>query len=218
MEIEELERLMEASTRAPAVLKRVVYQEKTELDIIKHALALMQTVRIGERELTLPGLKRNIPLILGVLVEFREKKKRNVMPLPFAGADDIAIEHIRPEIFDEDNFEKTYTAVGTDHIIPKTTGVYEVDEDEVIIITDLVEMRPDITVTAVQATVDEKKMKPAEMRKDLKISDLQMYELEYPWIADVSIDIDAKIEYTGTSELTPLGVHIALGKKIPNLT
>jgi len=76
-----------------------------------------------------------------------------------------------------------------------------------------------VNVTAIQAlAIDGEDLKAEETRLQLKASDLHLYELKRPWIIDLTLDVDGKVEAAGDSELTPFGVHICLGRQIPALT
>jgi len=217
MELEELKRLQAVNERE--ILARPVEPLGTEYNVVRDALAGMKTLRISERELKLPGLERHTDLIIKTVAEFKTKKKRNVMPLQFGKTDDIVIEPLRPEVFGLDNYLQTGLTVGTYDIIPQTAGTHSIDTDnEIIIITDFVEMQTEPKVTAIQVTVDGVTQNPLELRKDLKITDLHIYELDYPIIADASLDINGKVEVAGDAELTPFGVHICMGHKVPSLT
>ena len=195
------------------------------------ALRGMKTIRLSNRDIILPGLERHTPLILQTLAEFKEKQKRNVQPLMYAKTDDIVIEPLRPEQFSAgasptvlDNWIQAGLVVGETPLLPSVTQVADgatvinVDDDEVFIFTDFIEMKPAIKITAIQGEIDGTLYNPLEMRLAMNETDLQMYELDYPWICDVTFDIDAKVEYAGDSELTPFGVHICLGKLIAGIT
>jgi len=229
MDLNELSRIR--GINASTVLNRQVAPLGTEYQISLDALRGMKNIKISNREITLPGLERHTPLILQVLAEFKDKKKRNIMPLMYAKSDDIVIEPLRPEQFSAgagptilDNWIQAGLVAGETPVLPSVTQVADaatvinVDDDEVFIFTDFIEMKPTIVITAIQGEIDGTLYQPLEMRLQMNESDLQMYELDYPWICDVTFDIDAKVEYAGDSELTPFGVHIALGKLIAGIT
>ncbi|MEM2618769.1 MAG: hypothetical protein QW356_04710 [Candidatus Hadarchaeales archaeon] len=214
--MEELKRLKAVDARR--ILSRPVDPLGTEYDVVKDALAGMKTLRISERELKIPGLDRHTDLIIAAVAEFKQKKARNVMPLQFAKTDDITVEPLRPEVFGLTTYLRTGLTPGEYNIIPTGPGAQTIDTDnELIIITDLVEMQTVPRVTAVQFEVDGVLQQPIEIRKDVKISDLHIYELDYPIIADAKLDLDGKVESAGDAEITPIGVHIAIGRKIPTL-
>jgi len=226
MELEELSRIQ--GKNAKNILNRKITSLTDEYSVMLDALRGMKTIRISNRLVTLPGLERHTPLILQVLAEFKEKKQRNVQPLMYAKADDIVIEPIRPEQFTVnavtlDNWIQAALAVGERALLPAVAQVgaattVAVDDDEVFIFTDFVEMKPAIRITAIQGEIDGSLYQPLEMRLQMNASDLQMFELDFPWICDVMFDIDAKCEYAGDSELTPFGVHICLGSQIAAIT
>lgn len=224
MELEELKRLV-FEVDAKAILSRPVEALRapgetapTEYRVAKDLLNGWSVLRIGERDIKIPGMTRHKELILKVLADFKTKKKRNFVPPQFAKSDDITMEPLRPEVFDLDNFYLSGLTVGTVDIIPQTAGYFELSDDEVIVITDWIEMLPDITITALQAEIDGVIQNPVEMRLALKATDMQIYELDYPWIIDLRLDVNGKVEFAGDSELTPIGVHICLGKELPSLT
>lgn len=235
MELEELKRLLQID--APPVLDREILPAQpgrppqTEMDVARDTLAGMCIVRISNREYRLPGLTRHSDLVLKALADFKTKKKRNFVALPFAKADDIVMEPLRPEVFNnhavpiaKDNWAQAGLVVGTEDIIPDAAQIlggaaatFAVDDDELIIITDWVEMQAACILSALQANIDGSLLQPEEIRT-MFMTDLQLHELNWPWIADVTLDIDAKVEFVGTAELVPFGVHICLGRLLEGLT
>jgi len=230
MDIQELSRLMKVDPRA--ILNKRIEPFGTEYDIVRDTLAAISKVRIAEREITLPGLTRYRDLIMAVLAEFKDKEKRNVMPLPYAKSDDIVLMALRPEHFGVYTWKKEVTVAATkytavDNIIPTGSGSLEVPDDQIFIITDFVDFAPESPVTALQALdVDGEKWYPFSVRKDLKLSDLHIIELDFPIVADTTLDLDALVERTTADasaeetvshELTPFGVWIGFGKDVPNL-
>jgi len=154
MELEELNRIR--LVKAQTVLSRQVAPLGTEYQVALDALRGMKTIRISNREVTLPGLERHTPLILQALAEFKEKKVRNVQPLMYAKADDIVIEPLRPEQFSAgttptvlDNWIQAGLVVGETPILPSVTQIADapcaaaiaVDDDELFIFTDFIEAR-----------------------------------------------------------------------------
>lgn len=227
MELDDLGRILKID--AQAVLKRRIEPIGTEYDVVRDALVGMKTIRIGNRDLTLPGLTRHTEICFKVLADFKTKKKRNVQPLQYAKSDDIVIEPLRPEQFTVngvtlDNWVQAALVVGERAVLPTilqdaggAATAIPVDDDEVFIITDWVEMKPTTVFTALQAEIDGTPFKPMEMRVP-RMTDLQIHELDFPWIADVTLDVDGKVEFAGDSELVPFGVHICLGKLIKGIT
>jgi len=180
---------------------------------------MFSSVKLSERDIDIPGLTRAANLILQVLASFKEKERKNVMPLQYAKDDDIVLMQIRPESFGLDNFVRTGLTVGTVHIIPQTTGNYSVPDKQIFVITDFIEINPTPIITAIRVVnIDGVPQYPIEARLCFKASNLQIFELPHPLIADSSIDIDAKVEAAGDTELTPIGVWIGLGKDVPALT
>jgi hypothetical protein len=219
MELEELKRLRLVNARA--VLSKSIEPLGTEYDVARDALVGMKTVRLATRELKLPGLERHSELVLQVLAEFKDKKKRNVMPSQYARADDIALLPLRPETFALDNFDVTAAAPGAVNVINPDGTPYEVDADnEIIVITDVVVADPTI-ITALQFTVDGVQQNPIELRTlqvGTEATRLGIAELDYPVVADASLLLQAKAESAGTTAVIPFGAHICMGRRIPGLT
>lgn len=227
MELDELKRINEVN--AEAILGRqIAGLNATEYNMALDALRGMKNIRLSNRVVTLPGLERYTPTILKALADFKANRNRLVMPVMYAKADDIVIEPLRPEQFTAnavtlDNWIQAGLVVGESALLPAiaqagAVTVITCDDDELFIFTDFIEMKPAIKITAIQGEIDGTLHKPLEMRLSMNETDLQMYELDYPWICDVTFDIDAKVEYAGDSELTPFGVHICLGKLIAGIT
>lgn len=193
----------------------------SEYDIAKEALVAMSKYQIGEREIKLPGFTRNLGLLLQCVADFKDKVKRPVIPPEIATSDMMTVEPLRPEVFDLDLYKRTGLTVGEYHIIPTAATTWSATKDEeVVVITDWIEFLSPVNVTAIKATdLDgELGIKPEEIRLQMKASDLHIFELKRPWICDVTLDIDGKVEAAGDSEMTPFGAHICLGKQIPSLT
>jgi len=192
----------------------------SEYDIAKEALVAMSKYQIGEREIKMPGFTRNMGLLIQCVADFKEKAKRPFMPPEIATSDMITVEPLRPEVFALDTYKRTSLGIGTYDLIPTGAGTWSATKDEeVVIITDWIEFLTPVNVTAIQAAdLDGEPLKPEELRLNLKASDLHIFELKRPWISDISLDVNGKVESAGDSELTPFGVHICLGKKIPSLT
>lgn len=234
MELDQLKRLLKIN--APSVLNREVLPSptigtppQTELDVARDALAGMGVVRIAEREFRLPGLQRHSDVILKALADFKTKKQRNYVPLPFAKADDIVMEPLRPENFPgapvvsvKDNWRQA-VALGVNHIIPDNAQViagdtvFTLNDDELFIFTDWADFFPFPNLSAIQATIDGTTYQPEETRI-MMMTDLQLHEMNWPWIADVNIVINAKCEFAGISEFVPFGVHICIGRLLAALT
>ena len=227
MEIEELKRLLEID--AKAVLSRKVEPFGTEYDIVKHELAKIRTLNISERTFEVPGLTRNLELVCQVLAEFKEKEKRNIMPLQYAKSDDIVLMQLRPEHIAENfTYERDITLaggkyVGTFNIIPPTSGKLTIPTKQIFIITDIIELSPTAPLTAVQVVdVDGVPQYPIEATLITKATDMQVFEFPHPVIADATLDIDGKVESktagaTVTTYAFPVGVWIGYGKDVPAL-
>jgi len=192
----------------------------TELTVVEDFLIAARTIRIGERVIELPGMKRHHELILKTVAKYKDKWGVNLVPTVWAKSDQITVEALRPEVFGLNTFLQTGLTTGTYDIIPTGTGTWSATKDEeVVVITDLIEMNPDNVVTAIKVEdIDGETLNTEETRAQIKASDIQIYELSYPLICDLTLDINGKVERDGDAEITPMGVHIALGRQIPALT
>jgi len=218
MNLEDLKSYLEYADKAATILGRRIDPIGTELSIVKDVIAEVRTIRISNRDLALPGIKRWENVVIGAVAWFKEKVKKDIMPLPFAKADNLIVEPVyRPHIFGLNNFQYT-----TPSSVPATVTLldYSLKSDkEIIILTDIVLPDPEPPITEIQISVDGVTYKPYSLRKDIKISDLHIYELPFPAIADVSLKIDARAEVGDvTSEWLPIGIHVVIGSELKGLT
>lgn len=226
MNLGELGRLSKVD--AESILSEEIEPLGTEYEVVKDLLNAWATVRFGERDVKLPGFARHIDLMIAALAEYKSKKKRNVRPYPFAKSDDIVIMPLRPQHFGIQIYKKSVTLdtdkyTKIDDIIPQTTGKFSVPSEQVFIITDFVDIEPDSPVQAIQVVdVDGDDWHAISTIKELRVSDLHIIELDYPIIADKSLNIDALVASetagdTVTHELVPFGVWIGFGSDVPEL-
>jgi hypothetical protein len=212
-----------------------VVHKLNEYDAVKDQLAGMKNVLISERKFQLPGFTRFVQqgIITGAIAQFKAKEKKPVMPLYFAKSDHLVLSALRPGHFGLPSFSKKvsvdankFTAI--DNLFPTAADTtYEVPDDQMLIITDFIDFAPESPVTAIQVKdADGHSYQPVEVRKELRLSDLHIVELDYPIIAESTLDIDILVEREGadatsaedvTHQLTPFGVWMGLGKDIPKL-
>lgn len=210
---------------SPAVME-IAGKVVTEEDMLHEELVTMSTVRIAERDVTLPGLgnPKFQELAIALVASCRELWERPFKPFWLATANDMTVIPLcRAELIGptaRDNWKQTGLSVGTANIWPQAeTGVDTLDDKkERIIITDFVEMCATPVITAISIATDGEPAKVYEIRPAVKISNLQVYKMPSPEVARVNLDIDAKVEEAGDTELTPFGLYIATGDMIPDLT
>jgi len=231
MELEELKRLREVDVAG--ILSRVVEPLGTELDIVRAELNAMRILRIGERVIELPGLSRNMDLITAVVAEYKDAKKRNVLPLQFAKSDDIVVmpirlEHIAADIVDEQDVTIAAGEYTDDfHILPRTTGTFDITTaypfGARFIFTDFIELYSPVSCTGIRIVdADGIDQYPLDATLAFKATDLQIFELPHLVIADTTFDIDGKVEskvagQTVTTAVKALGVWVGIGKDVPPL-
>ena len=232
MELGELKRYLEINSKA--ILSSRVEPLGTEYDIIKHELAKLRILRIANREIEIPGLTRNLELILQVITEQKTKEKRNILPVQYAKSDDLVamplrLEHIAANI--QAQRALTLAAdkyVGEFGIIPQSavganTTVFDIPIKQIIIVTDVIELYSPVGLTGVRVRdVDGLKQYALDATLSFKATDMQIFELPHPIIADTTLAIDGKLESptaAATVTTTPwvVGVWIGYGKDVPLL-
>lgn len=207
----------------------------TEEDMLREELVTMSTVRIAERDITLPGLgnPKFQELAIALVASCRELWERPFKPFWLATANDMTVIPLcRPEWaiseqgadYPLDNWVISGISVGTINIIPQEYAGHPLtiqtldDKKERVFLTDFVEMNATPVVTAISIITDGEPAKIYEIRPAVKISNLQAFKMPSPEIARINLDIDGKVEADGATELTPFGLYICTGDKVPAVT
>ena len=227
MNLETLKRLLGIDPKS--ILSKRVDPFGAEWEVVQHEIESFDTLLVSNRAVKLPGLARNVDTILRVVAEFKKLKERNVMPLQYAQANDIVVQQLRPEHIGANfSYERDISLgagkyVGKVDIIPTTADtVFSVPENQIFVITDIVELSPTAPLTAIKAVVDNVPQLPIEATLATRATDLQIIELPHPIVAYSKLDIDGKVESkTAASTVTtyayPVGVWIGFGKDAPDL-
>jgi len=207
--------------KAVKLLSRTIEPVGTELDVLKDVYAEVRTLRLREREVEIPGIKRawDEGIILGAVAAFKDRVKRDIMPIQFAKDDNLVIEPLyRPAIFNMTSFSVSWTDVTPPAKIDLLTpggspGAYDLAESkELIILTDIICLDATPAVTEIQITVDGEEQRPLSCRKDFLASDLHIYDLPFPVVADINLRIQGRVETaSGTFNYLPIGLHAVLG-------
>jgi hypothetical protein len=213
---------LEYSLRAPQILSGELFNafglKITELDVLNDVVEEVKTLRISNRDLQFNGLARahDLGIIKGIVAMFKDKTKKNLMPIQYAKDDNFIVEPLyRPQIFGMTSFTATTPSTVPASVTllrydQTTTPAFQTDK-EIIILTDFVLLDPEPAVTEIKITVDGETQKPLSLRKDISVSDLHIYELPFPAVADVGIRIDARAEVANaTVKFLPIGLHIAI--------
>lgn len=198
----------------------------SEEEVLRRELIHMSTIRIAERDIALPGLGNPIfqELAVAFVARSRSKWVRPFRPFWLASVNDMTVLPLcRPELLGptgRDNWRQTIAAAGIVEIWPQAeAGWFGLDDKkEAIFITDFVEFSPTPIVTALSMRTDGDLAKIHEIRQYMKMSNLQVYKMPSPAAATVNLDIDAKAEFAGETELTPFGLYVCTGDMIPALT
>jgi len=217
--IEEISTILRNVQKFIENLKRPIWEGYTELQAIQDLITAWATLRISNRDITIPGLLKHLqtgllPAIVGMIKE-RARAAMFVPPM-FATGDQLTIEPLwRPKIYDLNNWEwdlSTATAGSTVHYLPRAAGTISVTrEREVYVFTDFMEAGDDLVVGELHGYIDENKIYPIDIRKDVEFTDIHITQLPAPLIADSSIDLDGTVDYPGISYLMPGGIHVLVG-------
>jgi hypothetical protein len=229
MNLGDLKFYLEYSLRAPQILSAELFNalglKIAELDVVNDVVEEVKTLRISNRDLEFNGLKRahELGIIRGVVAMFKDKTKKNLMPIQYARDDNFIVEPLyRPQIFGLNSFTATtpatvpasFTLLRYDQT---STPAFQVDK-EIIILTDFVFLDPEPPITELKITVDGDTQRPLTFRKDITASDLHIYELPFPVVADVGLRIEARAEVANaTVTYLPIGLHIAVAPIVKDL-
>jgi hypothetical protein len=226
MNLEDLKTYLDYARRAASILGRRVlevpgYPAITELDVLKDVVAEVKRLRLANRDIEIPGIKRafDLGVIQGAVAYFRDKVKKDIMPVQFAKDDNLIIEPLyRPKIFNMDSFTVTWKVASAPAVVDLlapggTPGPYNLQTDrELIILTDIIALDPKPAVTELLITVDGETQRPVVPRKDWLAADVRVFELPFPVIADINLRIQGRVEAPeGTFTYLPIGVHVVLG-------
>jgi hypothetical protein len=220
MNLEDLRALLEWNARARSILAREIVPRVgaraplTEYDVIDDVIAEVQVLRLPERDVTIPGITKakDLGVIHGAIAQFKDKVKKNIMPVQFAKDDDIVIEPLyRPAIFGLTEFKATWS--GATPPAEVTLFSYELKRDkELIILTDIIALDPTPALTELQFMVDGDTQRPLSVRKDFLAAGIKIFELPFPVIADLSIAVRGRVETaSGEFNYLPIGIHVVLG-------
>lgn len=222
MNLEDLKTYLDWKGKAVEVLtKRKVDPLGTELDILMDVIAEVKNLRIANRDIELPGIKRasDEGIIQGAVAYFRDKVKKDIMPAQFAKDDNLIIEPLyRPKIFNMNDFTITWSGLTPPAAIDLfdpggTAGAYNLQVDkEIIILTDIICLDANPAVYELVATVDGETQRPVVPRKDWLATDLHIFEFPFPLVADINIRLQGRVESAnGSITYLPIGIHVCLG-------
>jgi len=228
MNLEDLKTYLEYSKKANQIFSRHIDPIGTEFDVIKDVYEEVKTVFLKNREFEIPGIKRawNAGIIQGALAYFRDKVKKDVMPIQFAKTDNLIIEPLyRPQIFNMTSFTISFSGLTPPAVIDLltpggTSGPYTLQVDkEMIILTDIITTDADPVVAEILITADGDPQRPLSTRKAFKIGEIKVYELPFPVVVDNDIRIQARVEVgSGSFTYLPIGLHAVLGAIHKGLT
>jgi len=218
--IEEISTIMRNASKFIENLKRELWPGYTELQAIQDLIRAWATLRISNRDVTIPGLVKYLELgLLPAVIGMLKERARAAMFVPpmFATGDQLTIEPIwRPKIFGLNNWEwdlSGKSAGDTVDYLPRTSGttVSVTREREVYVFTDFMEASDDLVVGELHGYIDENRIYPIDIRKDIEFTDIHITQIPAPLIADSSIDLNGTVDYPGVSYLMPGGIHILVG-------
>jgi hypothetical protein len=221
MNLEDLKTYLEWAKKAPTVLSRKVDPIGSEYEILQDVVAEVRSMKIAQREVDIPGIKRawEKGIIAGATAYFRDKVKKDIMPAQYAKDDNLIIEPLyRPKIFNMSDFTISWSGVtppaAVDLLDPGgTAGPYSLSVDkELIILTDIICLDASPGVHELLLTVDGETQRPVVPRKDWLATDLHLYELPFPAVSDINLRIQGRVETaSGSITYLPIGIHVVLG-------
>lgn len=206
-----------------------------EYDVLKAQLAGMETLKLAERDIVLPGFSRNFSFLMKVVADYVDDKGDLYRPPEFAGTDQITTQFLRPQHFNYQEWRRDVSLTGTTleaQIIPKTNdgSTFGLGSDPPstvndlrFVITDFIDYAADSPVRDIKIDDEDGESRYTNtVVKELNASDLHIITLDYPLYATTTIDVDALV-YSHTSgatvthELTPIGLWIGYGEDVPSL-
>jgi hypothetical protein len=221
MNLEDLKSYKAYAVNAPTVLGRRVDPLGTELDIIEDVVKEVKTLRIANRDIVISGIQRawNENVIQGAIAYFKDKVKKDIMPIQYAKDDNLIVEPLyRPKIFNMKDFTITWSGQNPPAAIDlfdpgDTGGAYNLNVDkELIILTDIICLDSTPAVYELLATVDGETQRPIIPRKDWLATDLHIFEFPFPLVADINIRLQGRVESaSGSFTYLPIGIHVCLG-------
>jgi hypothetical protein len=221
MNLEDLKTYLEWAKKAPTVLSRKVDPIGSEYEILQDVVAEVRSMKIAQREVDIPGIKRawEKGIIAGATAYFRDKVKKDIMPAQYAKDDNLIIEPLyRPKIFNMSDFSISWSGLtppaAVDLLDPGgTAGAYNLSVDkELIILTDIICLDASPGVHELLLTVDGETQRPVVPRKDWLATDLHLYELPFPAVSDINLRIQGRVETeSGSITYLPIGIHVVLG-------
>ena len=221
MNLEDFKTYLNYASKATTILGRKIDPIGTEYDVLVDAVSEVKKLRLSYREVEIPGIKRafDTKVIAGAVAYFREKVKKDIMPLQFAKDDNLIIEPLyRPQIFKMTDFTISWSGLTPpatiDLLDPEgTPGAYNLQVDkELIILTDIIALDATPAVSEILISFDGETQRPVVPRKDFLASDLHIFELPFPVVADINLRIQGRVETaSGSFTYLPIGLHICLG-------
>jgi hypothetical protein len=206
--------LVQYAPRARTILGRRVEPIGTEYDILEDVVFEVKRLKLSTRDVEIPGIARawNEGLIQAAVAYFKDKVKKDIMPVQYAKDDNLIIEPLyRPKIFGLNNFTVNWSDLTPPATIDLINYNLQIDR-ELIILTDIIALDPKPAVTEILITVDGDTQRPLVTRKDWLATDLRIYELPFPVVADINLRIQARVEEkAGTFTYLPIGLHVVLG-------
>lgn len=219
-----------AAISAPAILQKTVIPGITEMDIVTNAIIRASTVQTIYGEIKLPGLTIQKDFVTKAVADFKTNVANN-NTINFASrvtANDIAIESLdRPQVYSGNlagagTFRQTgLTSPGIVPILTQTSGtpVNTVQLHERYVFTDVIEWDPTSGIESVLFTADgDLNSQPIAIGKDIRSeSAFRVAALDFPQVADVKIQVQARLVVGSDTELVPLGARIFTGDQARSL-
>jgi len=115
MNLEDLKTyITQYAPKARTILGRKIEPIGTEYDILEDVVTEVRRLKLAMRDVEIPGITRswNENLIQAAVAYFKDKVKKDIMPVQFAKDDNLIIEPLyRPKIFNMSDFTITWSGL-----------------------------------------------------------------------------------------------------------
>jgi hypothetical protein len=212
-----------AGVNATAILNNTVVPGITEMQVVEDAINRARTVMTIYGLVELPGLTIWKDFVTKAVADFKTNVANNQV-VNFTSrvtANDIALDDLtRPAVYSGyTSFRQTGLTTGQYvPILTQTSGtaVKNVLLHERYVITDVIEWDPTAGIEGLIIIADgDNNSQPLSIGSEIRSeSSMRVAPLDFPQVADVSLNVAARLVQGSDTELVPLGVRIYTGDQV----
>lgn len=216
-----------ANMNAPPQLQSVVIPGITEEMVVDDAIERASKVQTIYGTIQLPGFTVNKQFVKKAVADFKVNvaNKNTINFVTRVTANDIAIESTdRPQVYSgslagANTFRQTGLSPNTFvSVLTQTSGtpVNTVILHERYVFTDVIEWDPTAGIEGVLFTADgDNNSQPLSIGKDIRSeSAFRVAAIDFPQVADIKIQVQARLVAGSDTELVPMGVRIFTGEQV----